>query len=139
MGVHLSKTSLRSIFDSQRGLWPPGSREGAQRPRASRLAEGRGWREERQEEGAEPGEPPPREEGEEAGCFLAHSRPARVTHSVRKLPGPARDPRAAAADPGEERCGPLPQFTKYFCLGNPMDSGALRATVHGAAKELDRS
>ncbi|KAJ8777794.1 hypothetical protein J1605_014147 [Eschrichtius robustus] len=57
-------------------------------------------REERREEGAEPGEPPPREEGEEAGCFLAHSRPASVTHSAGKLPGPARDPGAAAADQG---------------------------------------
>ena len=25
----------------------------------------------------------------------------------------------------------------YSCLGNPMDRGAWRATVHGAAKELD--
>lgn len=61
-------------------------------------------REERWEEGAEPGEPPPREEGEEAGCFLEHSRPASVTHSAGRLPGPARDPRAAAADQGEEHC-----------------------------------
>ena len=25
----------------------------------------------------------------------------------------------------------------YFCLGNPMDIGAWRATVHGVAKELN--
>ena len=27
----------------------------------------------------------------------------------------------------------------YSCLGNPMDRGAWRATVHGVAKELDRT
>ena len=26
---------------------------------------------------------------------------------------------------------------QYFCLGNPMDREARRATVHGVAKELD--
>ena len=26
---------------------------------------------------------------------------------------------------------------QYSCLGNPMDSGAWWATVHGVAKELD--
>ena len=26
---------------------------------------------------------------------------------------------------------------QYFCLENPMDSGAWRATVHGVSKELD--
>ena len=25
----------------------------------------------------------------------------------------------------------------YSCLGNPMDTGAWQATVHGVAKELD--
>ena len=28
---------------------------------------------------------------------------------------------------------------QYCCLGNPMDRGAWRATVHGVAKELDRT
>ena len=28
---------------------------------------------------------------------------------------------------------------QYSCLGNPMDRGAWRATVHGVAKQLDMS
>ena len=32
--------------------------------------------------------------------------------------------------PGEGNGNPL----QYFCLGNPMDRGALWATVHGVAK-----
>ena len=32
--------------------------------------------------------------------------------------------------PGEEKGNPL----QYSCLGNPMDRGARRATVHGVAK-----
>ena len=32
---------------------------------------------------------------------------------------------------GEENSNPL----QYSCLGNPMDRGAWRATVHGAAKD----
>ena len=28
---------------------------------------------------------------------------------------------------------------QYFCLGNPMDSRAWRATVHGAARESDKT
>ena len=35
--------------------------------------------------------------------------------------------------PGEGNGNPL----QYSCLGNPMDRGAWRATVHGIAKELD--
>ena len=35
--------------------------------------------------------------------------------------------------PGEKKGNPL----QYSCLGNPMDRGARRATVHGAA-ESDR-
>ena len=37
--------------------------------------------------------------------------------------------------PGEGRGKPL----QYSCLGNPMDRGAWRATVHGVAKALDAS
>ncbi|MEJ1270753.1 tubulin gamma complex associated protein 5 [Cricetulus griseus] len=51
-----------------------------------------GWREERREEGAEPRSTAP-EEGEEAGCFLVHSRPAQVTHWGRKTPRSALDNR----------------------------------------------
>ena len=35
--------------------------------------------------------------------------------------------------PGEGNGNPL----LYSCLGNPMDRGAWRATVHGVTKELD--
>ena len=42
------------------------------------------------------------------------------------IPGPGRFP-------GEGNGNPL----QYSCLGNPMDKGALRATVHGVTKELD--
>ena len=35
--------------------------------------------------------------------------------------------------PGEGHGNPL----QYSCLGNPMDRGAWRATVHGVAKESD--
>ena len=35
--------------------------------------------------------------------------------------------------PGEGNGNPL----QYSCLGNPMDRGAWRATVHGAAQESD--
>ena len=35
--------------------------------------------------------------------------------------------------PGEGNGNPL----QYSCLGNPMDRGAWRVTVHGVAKELD--
>ena len=35
--------------------------------------------------------------------------------------------------PGEGKGNPL----QYSCLGNPMDRGGRRATVHGVAKESD--
>ena len=35
--------------------------------------------------------------------------------------------------PGEGSGNPL----QYYCLGNPMDRGAWRATVRGASKESD--
>ena len=42
------------------------------------------------------------------------------------IPGMRRSPR-------EENGNPL----QYSSLGNPMDTGAWRAAVHGVAKELD--
>ena len=42
------------------------------------------------------------------------------------IPGPGRSP-------GEGNGNPL----QDSCLGNPMDKGALWATVHGVTKELD--
>ena len=42
------------------------------------------------------------------------------------IPGSGRSP-------GEGNGNPL----QFSCLGNPMDGGAWRATVHGVAKESD--
>ena len=42
------------------------------------------------------------------------------------IPGSGRSP-------GEGNGNPL----EYSCLGNPMDRGAWKATVHAVAKELD--
>jgi hypothetical protein len=61
-----------------------GGRPGWPRGAGPKAASGR--REERREEEAEPSSAAP-EEGEEAGCFLVHSRPAQVTHWGRKAPG----------------------------------------------------
>ena len=44
------------------------------------------------------------------------------------IPGSGRSPREGHGNP-----------LQYSCLGNPMDRGAWRATVHGVAKELDRT
>ena len=38
-------------------------------------------------------------------------------------------------DPLEEEGNPL----LYSCLGNPIDRGTWQATVHGIAKELDKT
>jgi len=42
------------------------------------------------------------------------------------IPGPGRSPVKGNANP-----------LHYSCLGNPMDRGAWKATVHGVAKDLD--
>ena len=42
------------------------------------------------------------------------------------IPGLGRSPEEGNGNP-----------LQYSCLGNPMDRGAWRATVHGVAKELD--
>ena len=44
----------------------------------------------------------------------------------RSIPGLGRSP-------GEGNGNPL----HYSCLGNPMDRGALQATVHGGARQWD--
>ena len=55
---------------------------------------------------------------------------------VKNLPANARDIRdgdlisGLGRAPGEGNSNPL----KYFCLENPMDRGAWRATVHGVTK-----
>ena len=56
---------------------------------------------------------------------------------VKKLPANAWDTgsiRASGRTPGVGNGNPL----QYSCLGNPMDRGTWRATVHGVAKESDR-
>ena len=55
---------------------------------------------------------------------------------VKNLPANAGDVAlipGLGGSPGEGNGNPL----QYSCLGNPMDRRAWRATVHGAAKELD--
>ena len=51
--------------------------------------------------------------------------PAASAGDTGLIPGSGRSP-------GEGNSNPL----QYSCLGNPMDSGAWWATVHGVAKEL---
>ena len=58
---------------------------------------------------------------------------------VKNLPANSGDTRDAGSipglgrSPGEGNGNPLP----YSCLGNPMDRGAWKATVHGVVKESD--
>ena len=47
---------------------------------------------------------------------------------------PVENPPALGRSPREGRANPL----QYSCLGNPMDRGAWRATVHGVAKRWTR-
>ena len=60
---------------------------------------------------------------------------------VKNLPAKAGDTRdsgltpALGRSPGEGNGNPL----QYSCLGNLMDRGALWATVHGVAKESDKT
>ena len=44
------------------------------------------------------------------------------------IPGSGRSPEEGNGNP-----------LQYSCLGNPMDKGAWWATVHGVAKESDRT
>ena len=59
---------------------------------------------------------------------------------VKNLPANARDTRDMSSVLGSERSpgvgngNPL----QYCCLGNPMDRGVWRATVHGVAKSQTR-
>ena len=57
-----------------------------------------------------------------------HPTNAGDTGDMGLIPGSARSP--------EEGNGNLLQ---YSCLGNPLDKGAWQATVHGVAKESDRT
>ena len=58
---------------------------------------------------------------------LVKNLPADV-RDAGSIPGSGRSPREGKGNPLE-----------YSCLGNPVDRGAWRATVHGVAKELDTS
>ena len=52
---------------------------------------------------------------------------------VKNLPANARDPCSipgSGRSPGIENGNPL----QYSCLGNPMDRGTWRATVHGVTR-----
>ena len=55
---------------------------------------------------------------------------------VKNLPAKAGDLRDVGLIPGSGRCpgGGNGNPLQYSCLENPMDRGAWRATVHGAAK-----
>ena len=55
-------------------------------------------------------------------------------------PAIAGDVRDLGSTPGLERSpgGEYSNPLQYFCLKNPMDRGAWRATVHGVAKSQTR-
>ena len=59
------------------------------------------------------------------GGSVVENLPA-IAEDVGLIPGSERYP-------GEGNGNPL----QYSCLGNPMDRGAWRATVHGVTKESD--
>ena len=63
------------------------------------------------------------------GSAVVKNPPATVgdTRDIGSIPGSGRSP-------GEGNSSPL----QYFCLENPMDRGAWRATVHGIAKSQTR-
>ena len=60
---------------------------------------------------------------------------------IKNLPDNAGDIRDAGLipgsgrSPGEGNGNPL----QYSCLGNPVDTGGWQATVHGVAKESNRT
>ena len=65
---------------------------------------------------------------------------SQVGASVKSLPANTEDVRDVGWTPGLERSpggGPCNRL-QYSCLGNPMDRGAWRATVHGVAQSRIR-
>ena len=58
---------------------------------------------------------------------------------VKNLPANAGDPGDVGSIPGSARFlgGGNGNPFQYSCLGNPMDRGAWRATVHDVSQELD--
>ena len=71
------------------------------------------------------------------GCFLIWVKGFPGGSVVKSLPASARD---AGSIPGSGRSPGEGNGTslQYSCLGNPMDRGAWRATVHGVAKSQTR-
>ena len=61
---------------------------------------------------------------------------SQVALVVKNLPANAGDIRDVGSIPGSGRCpgGGHGKLIQYSCLENPMNSGALRATVHGVTK-----
>ena len=53
--------------------------------------------------------------------------------AVKNLPVNVGDPGLIPRSPGGRNDNPL----HYSCLGNPMDRGTWRATVHGVTKESE--
>ena len=55
---------------------------------------------------------------------------------VKNLPANAGDVRDSSSIPGLGRCpgGGKGNLLQYSCLGNPLDGGVWRATVHGDGK-----
>ena len=49
-------------------------------------------------------------------------------------PANAGDTRDLGSIPWSGRSPEVGNVNKYWCLGNPMDKGAWRATVHGAQR-----
>ena len=73
-------------------------------------------------------------------CMLSNRGTSQVVLVVKNLPANAGDIRdmgsvpESGRSPGGGNANPL----QYSCLGNPMDRGALQATVHGVAKGWTR-
>ena len=68
---------------------------------------------------------------------ISHSPIASGGRVVKNLPAHAGDV-ASIPDPGRSLGGGDGNLLQYSCLGNPMDGGAWRATVHGVTKSGTR-
>jgi len=60
-------------------------------------------------------------------------RASQVARVIKHLPASAGDTRDLGLIPWSERCPQVGNVNphQYWCLGNPMDKGAWRATIHG--------
>ena len=75
------------------------------------------------------------------GISLEDQGLSQVALMVKNLPANAGDTRDAGSTPGSGRSpgGGNDNPLQYSCLENPTDRGAWRATVHGIAKESDKT